>query len=65
MELPQSVPHSIGYHAPGRPDGSCGYCGKHLASVAFIYSNAWAACGSAWCLQQAVQDSEAAERLST
>jgi hypothetical protein len=61
MELPPGAPHSSGSHTAGHLDVRCGYCGKHLASVAFIYSRARPACGSAWCLQQALHDSEAAE----
>jgi hypothetical protein len=41
-------------------DGKCGYCSRKLASVAFIYSSAKPSCGSAWCLQRALLDSQQA-----
>jgi hypothetical protein len=37
--------------------GKCGYCHRALASVAFIYRNAKPTCGSAWCLQHALLES--------
>jgi hypothetical protein len=62
MELPRSVPQSMRPYAFEGLDGRCGYCGRRLASVAFIYTLARPACGSAVCLQQALLDSEAAEK---
>jgi hypothetical protein len=62
MELRQSVLQSMRPYAAEGLDGRCGYCGRRLASVAFIYTRARPACGSAWCLQQALQDSEKTEK---
>jgi hypothetical protein len=60
MEL-RSVPPSKRPYAAEGVNGTCGYCRRKLISVAFIYPGARASCGSAWCLQQALQDSDQPE----
>jgi hypothetical protein len=63
MEFPRSVPRSEAPFTAGGLDGRCGYCGRRLASVAFIYTLAKPACGSALCLHRALMDSEQAEQI--
>jgi hypothetical protein len=60
MELRSVPPSKCPYAAEG-VNGTCGYCGRKLISVAFIYTGARASCGSAWCLQQALQESDQPE----
>jgi hypothetical protein len=62
MELAQLMSESMRPHAPAGLDGTCGYCGRSLASVAFIYTRARPACASARCLHQALQESEKSKK---
>lgn len=55
MESPTSAQR---LHAVGGLGGKCGYCNRTLLSVTFIYERVRPACGSAWCLRQALDESE-------
>lgn len=57
MDRPTNIFSARPPYAAEGLHGKCGYCRRKLASVAFIYARAQPACGSAWCLQQALLDS--------